>query len=101
MAEYAIAAIPGDGIGKEVLPEAIAVVEKAGSKVGATFKWEEFNWSCESYTKTGKMMPEDGIEVLSKFDIFRISFVNSKFWSLNPLPQLLESVHSNFVQKIR
>tara|TARA_Y100001970_G_scaffold267935_1_gene358573 strand:+ start:33376 stop:34431 length:1056 start_codon:yes stop_codon:yes gene_type:complete len=68
MAEYAIAAIPGDGIGKEVLPEAIAVVEKAGSKVGATFKWEEFNWSCESYTKTGKMMPEDGIEVLSKFD---------------------------------
>ena len=42
MSVHRIAAIPGDGIGKEVLPEAISAVEKAGSKFGASFKWENF-----------------------------------------------------------
>ena len=68
MSSYRIAAIPGDGIGKEVLPEGIAAVEKAGAKFGANFEWESFDWSCELYTKTGRMMPENGIEQLRLFD---------------------------------
>lgn len=68
MASYKIALIPGDGIGKEVLPEAVDVLEKVGAKFDISFKWQEFNWSCETYAKTGRMMPEDGIEQLTPFD---------------------------------
>ena len=68
MANYKIALIPGDGIGKEVLPEAVTVLEKIGGKVGISFEWREFDWSCETYAKTGRMMPEDGIEQLRRFD---------------------------------
>ncbi|MDP6475659.1 MAG: tartrate dehydrogenase [Alphaproteobacteria bacterium] len=68
MASYEIALIPGDGIGKEVLPEAVSVLEKVGAKFGISFKWRQFDWSCETYAKTGRMMPEDGIEQLRPFD---------------------------------
>jgi len=63
-----VAVIPGDGIGKEVMPEGMRVLEAAGSKHDIDFDWQEFGWSCDTYLKTGKMMPEDGIETLSKFD---------------------------------
>ena len=68
MASYKIALIPGDGIGKEVLPEAVTVLEKVGGKFGISFEWREFDWSCETYAKTGRMMPEDGIDQLTPFD---------------------------------
>jgi len=68
MASYKIALIPGDGIGKEVLPEAVTVLEKVGGKFGISFEWSDFDWSCETYAKTGRMMPEDGINQLSPFD---------------------------------
>ncbi|MCK5326876.1 MAG: tartrate dehydrogenase, partial [Woeseiaceae bacterium] len=63
-----VAVIPGDGIGKEVMPEGMRVLEAAGSKHGIDFRWKEFDWSCETYLKTGRMMPEDGIEQLRAFD---------------------------------
>ena len=63
-----VAAIPGDGIGKEVMPEGMRVLESAGRKHDIHFQWQEFNWSCEMYLKTGHMMPEDGIEQLRNFD---------------------------------
>ena len=63
-----IAAIPGDGIGVEVMPEGMRVLEAAGNRFGIDFSWTEFDWSCETYRKTGRMMPEDGIEQLGRFD---------------------------------
>lgn len=63
-----VAVIPGDGIGKEVMPEGVRVLEAAGRKHGLNFEWQEFDWSCETYLKTGHMMPEDGIEQLRSFD---------------------------------
>jgi len=63
-----VAVIRGDGIGKEVMPEGMRVLEAAGSKHDIDFAWTEFDWSCETYLKTGRMMPEDGIDQLSKFD---------------------------------
>ena len=65
---YKVALIPGDGIGKEVLPEAVNILEKVGRKHDIQFKWHEFSWSCETYAKTGRMMPEDGIDQLALFD---------------------------------
>lgn len=63
-----IAVIPGDGIGKEVMPEGMRVLEAAGARHGINFAWTEFDWSCETYLATGRMMPEDGIEQLRPFD---------------------------------
>ncbi|MBI3707797.1 MAG: tartrate dehydrogenase, partial [Proteobacteria bacterium] len=63
-----IAVIAGDGIGKEVVPEGIRVLEAAGRKFGLFYKFQSFDWSCETYTKTGRMMPEDGLDQLRAFD---------------------------------
>ena len=68
MSTYKIAAIPGDGIGKEVVPEGMRVLEAAGRRFKIDFQWQSFDWSCESYAKTGRMMPEDGIEELKHLD---------------------------------
>src|SRR4026208_2219319 len=61
---HRIAVIPGGGIGKEVLPEGIRVLAAAGRRFGFDFEWKHFDWSCETYAKTGRMMPEDGIAQL-------------------------------------
>ena len=60
--------IPGDGIGKEVVPEGLRVLEAAGRRFQLCFSWQHFDWSCETYLKTGKMMPDDGLEQLRSFD---------------------------------
>jgi tartrate dehydrogenase/decarboxylase / D-malate dehydrogenase len=68
MKTYKIAVIPGDGIGKEVVPEGIRVLEAAGRHFGINYSFRHFDWSCETYVKTGKMMPEDGLAQLRPFD---------------------------------
>jgi tartrate dehydrogenase/decarboxylase / D-malate dehydrogenase len=65
---YRIAVIEGDGIGREVVPEGLRVLEAAGRAHNVDFKWQHFDWSCETYLKTGRMMPEDGLEQLRRFD---------------------------------
>jgi tartrate dehydrogenase/decarboxylase / D-malate dehydrogenase len=65
---FRIAVIAGDGIGKEVVPEGIRVLDAAGRRFGFQFEWHAFDWSCELYVKTGKMMPEDGLTQLRPFD---------------------------------
>jgi tartrate dehydrogenase/decarboxylase / D-malate dehydrogenase len=68
MKTFHIAVIPGDGIGKEVVPEGIRVLEAAGERFGFRFNWHNFDWSCETYVKTGKMMPDDGLQQLRPYD---------------------------------
>ncbi len=68
MRTFSIAVIAGDGIGKEVVPEGIRVLEAAGAKFGFKLDWKEFDWSCERYLHTGMMMPPNGIETLQRFD---------------------------------
>lgn len=63
-----IAVIPGDGIGKEVVPEAVRVLNEISGKYGIKMEFEEFPWSCDFYLKHGKMMPTNGIQLLSGFD---------------------------------
>jgi tartrate dehydrogenase/decarboxylase/D-malate dehydrogenase len=65
---YRIAVIAGDGIGREVVPEGIRVLEAAGRRFGIGFRWQEFDWSCEKYLKTGRLMPGDGLDQLRPFD---------------------------------
>jgi tartrate dehydrogenase/decarboxylase / D-malate dehydrogenase len=61
---HRIAVIPGDGIGNEVVPEGQRVLEAAARRFGFELGWTEFDWSCERFRKTGRMMPEDGLEQL-------------------------------------
>jgi tartrate dehydrogenase/decarboxylase/D-malate dehydrogenase len=61
MKTYRIATIPGDGIGKEVVPEGIRVLDAVAKQHGLAFDWQHFDWSCERYANTGAMMPEDGL----------------------------------------
>lgn len=65
---YRIAAIPGDGIGTEVLPVGQRVANAAAARFGFEIKWTEFDWSCRRYRRTGAMMPEDGVEQMKAFD---------------------------------
>ncbi len=65
---YRIAAIPGDGIGKEVVPEGMRALEAVASKFGFELDWTEFPWSCETFARTGAMMPEGALAELSAFD---------------------------------
>jgi len=66
--KYNIAVIEGDGIGREVVPEGLRVLEAAGRKFDLKFVWKHFDWSCERFLKTGRMMPEDGLDQLRGFD---------------------------------
>ena len=72
---HRIAVIPGDGIGKEVMPEGIRVLEAAGRRFGIDFAWQEFDWSCETYARTGQMMPDDGLVQLQAFDAIYLGAV--------------------------
>ncbi len=68
MSDYRIAVIAGDGIGKEVVPEGLRVLEAAAAKFDISFAWTEFPWDCSDYETTGRIMPEDGIDQLAGFD---------------------------------
>jgi tartrate dehydrogenase/decarboxylase / D-malate dehydrogenase len=60
MTTHRIAVIPGDGIGKEVVPEGLRVLDAAARKFGIDFKWDHFDFaSCDYYAKHGQMMPDD------------------------------------------
>lgn len=57
---YHIAVIPGDGIGKEVMPEGLRVVQAAAGKFGLSLEFHTVDWaSCDYYAQTGQMMPDD------------------------------------------
>ncbi|AND38141.1 tartrate dehydrogenase [Cytobacillus oceanisediminis] len=73
---YKVAVIAGDGIGPEVIGEGIKVLNKvAAMDSGFRFNFTYFPWGCEFYAKHGKMMDENGIEELKKFDAIYLGAV--------------------------
>ncbi len=69
MKEYKIAVIPGDGIGQEVTPEGVRVLDAVGKATGAyKMHYEYFPWGCDYYLQNGSMMPENGLDILRPFD---------------------------------
>jgi tartrate dehydrogenase/decarboxylase / D-malate dehydrogenase len=65
---HRIAVIPGDGIGQEVIPVGLSVLNEVAARHGFSLELTEFPYGCDFYTKTGRMMDEDGFERLSAFD---------------------------------
>ena len=75
MKTYKIAVLPGDGIGKEVMPPALAVLNAVGEICNIGFSYSEYDWSCETYLATGSMMPADGMDRLSQHDAILLGAV--------------------------
>ncbi len=66
---YKIAAIAGDGIGKEVMPEGLRVLDAVSRRFGIHLAFTPIDWaSCDHYQKTGQMMPDDWREQLQPMD---------------------------------
>jgi tartrate dehydrogenase/decarboxylase/D-malate dehydrogenase len=60
MGAFKIAVIPGDGIGKEVMPEGLRVLDAAAARFGLPLEYVHIDWaSCDYYARAGQMMPED------------------------------------------
>lgn len=72
---YKIALLPADGIGPHVIDAAVEVLEKVSKASGFTVEHTTFPWSCAYYRDHGMMMPQDGIDVLSKFDAILLGAV--------------------------
>ncbi len=72
---YRIALIPGDGIGKEVLPAAVEVLEAVGRLHEFKFSWIELDWGCERLLNTGSLLPVDGIAQLKQYDAILLGAV--------------------------
>ena len=68
MKTYRVAVIPGDGIGKEVTPAAVRVLEAAAARFQFSFAWEEFGWGSDHYLEHGRMMPADALDRLRPSD---------------------------------
>ncbi len=76
MKRFTVKLIPGDGIGVDVVREAVrtlnALAEKHG---GIAFDFQELEWSCQYYLKTGSMMPADGMKILADCDAILLGAV--------------------------
>ena len=76
MRRYEIAVIPGDGIGREVIPAGMDVLDACLDCVGsAELKWQRFDWNCEHYLRTGRLMPENALSTLAQFDAIYLGAV--------------------------
>jgi tartrate dehydrogenase/decarboxylase/D-malate dehydrogenase len=73
-----VALIPGDGIGREVVPEGLRVLEALAERYGFEVKFEAFPYGCQYYLKHGVMMPADGLEQLSDFDAILLGAVGDR-----------------------
>ena len=76
MKTYRIAVIPGDGVGREVIPEGLRVLRRAAEVSGSfTLSTTAYPWSCEWYLEHGRMMPDDGLDRLRDSDAIYLGAV--------------------------
>jgi tartrate dehydrogenase/decarboxylase/D-malate dehydrogenase len=60
MTKNNIAGMEGDGIGREDVPESTRILEAIGRRYNIDFFWRHYDWRCDTYPKTRRLMPEDG-----------------------------------------
>jgi len=78
VAAYKIAVVPGDGIGKEVVPIGLAAARRALEVTGSPpLATTELDWSCERYLRQGSLMPADGLARLAEHDAILFGAVGS------------------------
>lgn len=77
MRRHRIAVIPGDGVGREVIPAGLSVLEEAARICGFAIDATEFPWSCDYYKQTGRMMDADGFDRLKEFDAIYLGAIGA------------------------
>ncbi len=77
MAIPRIAVIGGDGIGPEVIDQAVRVADAAVRKAGARLEWDRLPWSSAYYKQHGRMMPADGWDILKQHDAILLGAIGS------------------------
>ena len=75
MKTFTIAVIPGDGVGREVVPQATRVLERAAQKHGVAFAFQEFDWGAAHFFRWGRMMPAGAIDLLQPCDAILLGAV--------------------------
>ena len=78
MGKTAVAVVPGDGIGPEVVRAARRVLEAAGARHAIEFTFEEFDWGAEYYFQHGRMMPATALDLLRSFDAILLGAVGHR-----------------------
>jgi tartrate dehydrogenase/decarboxylase / D-malate dehydrogenase len=101
MAALRIAVIEGDGIGKEVVPEGIRVLEAAARRFGLDIAWDRLDWGCDHHARFGRMMPEKGLDKIAGHDAI---FLGAIGWptvsDVESLWTLLMPIRRNFQQYV-
>ena len=77
MAVFRIAVLGGDGIGPEVIDQAVRVADAARRHDGAALEWNRLPWNTAHYKRHGRMMPEDGWDTLQKHDAILLGAIGS------------------------
>lgn len=90
---FRLAVIPGDGIGQEVVPEGVRILDRLAERSGGRFRfeYEEFPWGCRYYQETGRMIDAAALETLKAFDAIYFGAVgwsgvpdHISLWGLRP-----------------
>jgi tartrate dehydrogenase/decarboxylase / D-malate dehydrogenase len=101
MAHHRIAVIGGDGIGPEVIDQAIRAVDAAGKKHGTSFEWNRLPWGSTLYKKAGHILPPDGFDTLKKHDAILFGAVGDpEIPDTIPVHQLLLPMRRKFDQYV-
>jgi tartrate dehydrogenase/decarboxylase/D-malate dehydrogenase len=77
MTTYRIAVIAGDGIGQEVIPAGMAALDAATRGTDISLQFTEFSWGCEFYQRHGRMMDEDALDQLARFDAIYLGAIGA------------------------
>lgn len=96
-----VAVIAGDGIGKEIVPPALEILELAGRHHGLFFDWRHFDWGSDRYLETGQMMPPGALEELAQVDqIFLGAIGHPDVPDTTSLWQMLIPIRRAFAQYV-
>ncbi|MBO0860037.1 MAG: tartrate dehydrogenase, partial [Chloracidobacterium sp.] len=102
MNKHRVAVIAGDGIGKEVIPAGLSALRAAAAACGFEIEAEEFNWGCDYYLRTGRMMDDDGLRRLQDFPAIYLGAIGdpARVPDHISLRDLLIKIRQNFDQYI-
>src|SRR5438105_1414565 len=77
MAGGRVAVVAGDGIGPEVVEQAVRIAGAAAAQAGARLQWQRFPWGSAYYRETGRMLPVEGMDILRSHDAILMGAVGS------------------------
>ncbi len=101
MQNYKIAAIHGDGIGHEIVPAGIKVLQQLAAKHSFGLEFDTFLWGAEYYQQQGKFLPDDGLETLKNYDAIYFGAVGlPEVDDTLPFKMLTNHIRTNFDQYV-